>query len=44
VRVVTVLPRAYDKPTFGAWVDAWQEDLALLRNTPEREEAAVVAH
>ena len=44
VRVVTVLPRAYDKPTFGAWVDAWHEDLALLRNAPEREEAAVVAH
>ena len=34
VRVRTLLPGAYDRRRFGLLLDAWQEDVALLRGGP----------
>jgi hypothetical protein len=43
VRVRALLPGMYDRRTFGLLLDAWQEDVALLRGAPrsasEEEEA-----
>jgi hypothetical protein len=44
VRSVVVFPLAYDKVMFGAWMEAWQQDLEILRNAPERERASAVTH
>ena len=45
LRTVVLFPLAYDKVSFGALVEAWQQDLELLRDAPEREERApVVMH
>lgn len=34
VRVRALLPGKYDRRTFGLLLDAWQEDVALLRSAP----------
>jgi hypothetical protein len=38
VRIRTLLPRTYDRRTFGLLLDAWHEDVALLRTAPPNEE------
>ena len=43
VRIRALLSRVYDRRLFGLLLDAWHEDLAVLRTAPRDEEAKVEA-
>ena len=43
VRIRALLSGAYDRRLFGLLLDAWHEDLAVLRTAPREEETKVEA-